>query len=163
MRRWIAKGGFIDVGGRRRQPGLSRTSRQQSARGRQNAPKRPNSHDIAHSGSVAARPIEQNHGAQAGGGRQMRPAAPRPRLLPAPGNSRRWRRSKGRMQPSSAEAAALLAIIRGVRPAKTQNTITTAPRPKVIDAADPRMIPIKTVNGRISSGSYTLACRHRLL
>jgi hypothetical protein len=33
----------------------------------------------------------------------------------------------------------------------------------VADAADPKTIPIKTVNGRISSGSYTLARRHGLL
>jgi hypothetical protein len=33
----------------------------------------------------------------------------------------------------------------------------------VIDAADPRTMPIKTVNGRISFGSYTLARRHELL
>jgi hypothetical protein len=33
----------------------------------------------------------------------------------------------------------------------------------VIEAAVPRTIPIKTVNGRISSGSYTLGLGQRLV
>src|ERR1700723_1684572 len=51
----------------------------------------------------------------------------------------------------------------GGSPITTKSTTRTAPRPKVIDAADPKTIPIKTVNGRISSGSYTLARWHGLL
>ncbi len=41
--------------------------------------------------------------------------------------------------------------------------INTALTPKVIDAAEPSTIPIKTVNGRISSGSYTLGMWHGLV
>src|ERR1700722_19031934 len=45
----------------------------------------------------------------------------------------------------------------GCSPARMQNTIRTVPKPKVIEAAHPRAIQIKTVNGRIPYGSYTLA------
>ncbi len=112
----LAKDRFVDVGGRRRELRMYRTGRQQQARRGKNAPITPNSHDIAHSSFScgAANTAKPRHI-----GRPRSPNAPSRAtgaLLPALGNSPRWRWSKLRMRSSSIRAAAIHAIDRGVGP-----------------------------------------------
>ncbi len=107
--------------------------------------------------SGAARPIQQHHGAQAG---ERSPACAQPRqgrgfslAQETTGAGRGQKRECGQAHQ---RAAAFRATNPGVRRPGRRKRSGRLPRPKVIEAAEPNTIPIKTVNGRISSGSYTL-------